>query len=248
MCAQHMLYIVKNIGSKIMKTLLILKIVSLTLSPLFLLACDSQNSNGNRVSLGTSNTLFTLEELQYQEQFVVQVTNAEGDPSANISVNFKLKPLSFNKGFYVPTDIDSPPDGTNDRWEPSVSVTCNTEDANNNGTLDTGEDINSNGTLEPAIPAITSHPDQTPTILPGTSSLITDENGFGYLAVTYPKSESSWVRTQLSAEAQDGLAGNTGTYSWTLRHLIVDISDLTIDPPGGVNSPYGTVADCANPN
>ena len=225
----------------------ILKLIALSITPMLLFACDSSNSNGNRVSLGTSNTLFELANLQYQEQFVVQVTNAVGDPSPNTRIVFKLKPLSYNKGNYVPTDITTPPDGTNDRWEPSISITCNSEDTNNNGALDAGEDLNSNGKLDPAVPAITAHPDKTPTIISGTSSLVTDENGFGYLAVTYPKSESAWVRMQLTAEAQDGLAGNIATYSWTLRYLIKDISDLTIDPAGGVFSPYGIVADCTNP-
>jgi hypothetical protein len=224
------------------------KYASLVVLSLLLFACDSQDTNGNRVSLGTSNTLFSLANLQYQEQFVVQVTNSEGDPSANTRVTFKLQPLSYNKGFYAPTDINTPPDGTNDRWEPAISIICNSEDTNNNGSLDASEDVNANGKLDPAVPAITAHPDQTPTILPGTSSLITDDNGFGYLAVTYPKSESSWVRMQLTGEALDGLPGNIAQYSWTLRHLIVDISDLTIDPPGGINSPYGTIADCTNPD
>jgi hypothetical protein len=212
----------------------------------FLFACDSSNSTGNRISLGTANTLFSLAGLQYQEQFIVQVTNPQGDPSPNTSVSFKLQPLSYNKGVYVPTDTNA--DGTADRWEPTYSITCNSEDTNNNGSLDAGEDVNTNSKLDPAVPSITAHPDQTPTILPGTSSLITDENGFGYLAITYPKSESSWVRLRLIAEAQDGLAGNIATYSWTLRHLISDISDLTIDPPGGVNSPYGIAANCTNPD
>jgi hypothetical protein len=220
-------------------------IVALSTAPLFLIACDSQNSS-NRVSLGTSNTLFDLANLQYQEQFVVQVTNPEGDPSPNTSVSFRLQPLSYNKGQYVP--VDSTGDGIADRWEPAISITCNSEDANNNGALDAGEDLNANGKLDPAVPAITAHPDKTPTITPGTSSLVTDDNGFGYLAVTYPKSESSWVRVQLTGEALDGLPGNNAQYNWTLRHLISDISELTIDPPGGIDSPYGTVADCTNPN
>jgi hypothetical protein len=227
-----------------MKLRYMLKIIALFISLLLLFACDSQNTN--RVSLGTSNTLFSLANLQYQEQFVVQVTNPQGDPSPNTYVSFKLQPLSFNKGLYVPTDTSG--DGTADRWVPSILISCNSEDTNNNGSLDAGEDLNTNGKLDPAVPAINAHPDQKPTISPGRSSLVTDENGFGYLAVTYPKSEASWVRMQLTAEAQDGLDGNIAIYSWTLRSLISDISDLTIDPPGGANSPYGTVADCTDPN
>jgi hypothetical protein len=225
----------------------ILKIFALAITLTLLFACDSQNLSGSRVSIGTTNTIYDLAGLQYQQQFVVQVTNRVGDPSPNIYVDFKLQPLSYNKGVYIQVDTDIPPDGTVDSWVPSISITCNSEDANNNGALDGGEDLNANGRLDPAVPAISQHPDKTPTILAGTASLITDENGFGYLAVTYPKSEASWVRLQLTAEAQDGLDGNVATYTWTLPRQVSDFSDLSIDPPGGVNSPYGTNADCTNP-
>jgi hypothetical protein len=226
-----------------MKLINILKLAALAVTPLFLFSCDSQDSN--RVSLGTSNTLFDLANLQYQEQFVVQVTNPDGDPSPNTSISFKLQPLSYNKGQYVKSDSNG--DGTVDRWEPAISVNCDSEDTNNNGALDAGEDLNGNARLDPAVPTITAHPDNTPTIIPGTSILVTDDNGFGYLAVTYPKSESAWVELQLSAEAQDGLAGNIAIYKWTLRWLVDDFSDPTIDPPGGIDSPYGIAANCTNP-
>lgn len=231
-----------------MKTASILKITSLSILPLLLLACDAQDSDGNRVSLGTAVTLFSLGELQYQEQFVVQVTNPSGDPSPFTSVTFSLQPLGYNKGYYVETDIDVPADGTPDRWVPYFTASCDTEDLNNNGILDAGEDVNANGILEPRVPTITAHPDLVPTITSGTSSLVTDENGFGYVAVTYPKSESSWVKMQLTAFAQDGLPGNTAVYSWTLHHLIADVDDVTTNPPGGVVSPYGLAANCSDAN
>jgi len=233
-----------------MKLFHLYKIAALSVLPLLLVACDSQN-NGNRVSLGTANKSFSLNDIQYQEPFVVQVTDPAGDPSPNAYVELKLSPLSYNKGYYEPVDTDSPSDGINDSWAATYTISCASEDTNNNGSLDAGEDLNANGVLEPFVPAITAYPDDTlglPTILPGTAALVTDENGFGYFSVTYPKSEALWIRLMLTAEVQDGLDGNIASYTWTPLALVEDLNDLTIAPPGGVNSPYGTTADCTSPD
>ena len=210
-------------------------------------SCDSED-DGNRVLVGNTNVAFELDQLQYQEQFVVQVSNPDGAPSPGSFVTLKLTPVTYNKGRYVPTDIDDPPDGKADRWAPDIAAVCSSEDINNNGALDAGEDLNGNGSLDPDVPTLTAHPDKTPTITPGTNIVITDDNGFGYFAITYPKSEASWSSVLVTAEASDGLPGNIATYNLDLRVLIKDISDLTVDPPGGEPSPYGTATSCADPN
>ena len=220
------------------------------LTLVFILACCSScdsDDDGNRILIGNANSMFELGALQYQEQFAVQVSDPDGAPSPNASVTIKLTPVTYNKGQYVPTDIDDPPDGTLDRWVPNVSAVCDTEDTNDNGALDGGEDINGNGVLDPDVPTLTEHPDKIPTITPGSNVLITDENGFGYFAITYPKSEGAWSSVRVTADVSDGLPGNTATYTLDLRVLIKDISDLTIDPPSGGPSPYGTASDCADP-
>lgn len=209
-------------------------------------SCDSED-DGNRVLIGNANSMFELGDLQYQEQFAVQVSDPAGAPSPNAAVTVKLTPVTYNKGQYVATDIDTPPDGTLDRWAAIVSVVCASEDTNGNGSLDAGEDVNANGFLDPDVPTLTSHPDKTPTISPGTNILITDDNGFGYFAITYPKSEGAWSSVLVTADVSDGLPGNTATYNLDLRVLIKDISDLNIDPPSGGPSPYGTAANCADP-
>lgn len=222
-----------------------------TLALAFLLicsaGCDSED-DGNRVLIGNSNVIFELGNLQYQEQFAIQVSDPNGAPSPNTSVTIKLNPLTYSKGRYVETDIDTPPDGTPDRWAANVTVVCASEDSNGNGALDAGEDINNNGILEPDVPTLTAHPDKSPTLTPGSNSVITDDNGFGYFSITYPKSEASWSSVQVTVEANDGLAGNTASYRLDLRALVKDLSDLTIDPPSGGPSPYGTAADCTDPS
>ena len=210
-------------------------------------SCDSED-DGNRVLIGNTNSMFELGQLQYQEQFAVQVSDPGGAPSPNAVVTIKLTPVTYNKGQYVATDIDTPPDGTLDRWAAIVSAVCVSEDSNGNGALDAGEDVNANGSLDPDVPTLTAHPGESPTIAPGTNILITDDNGFGYFAITDPKSEGAWSSVLVTADVSDGLPGNTATYTLDLRVLIKDVDDLTIDPPSGGPSPYGTAANCADPN
>jgi hypothetical protein len=222
-----------------------------TLALVFILGCCSgcdSDDDGNRILIGNANSMFELGELQYQEQFAVQVSDSNGAPSPNALVTLKLTPLTYNKGQYVPTDIDTPPDGTLDLWEAIVSAVCASEDTNGNGALDAWEDVNGNGFLDPDVPTLTEHPQNIPTISPGSNVIITDDNGFGYFAITYPKSEGAWSSVLVTADVSDGLPGNTATYKLDLRVLIKDISDLTIDPPSGGPSPYGTAASCADPN
>lgn len=227
-----------------------LTLISRSFTLVFILVCcvgcDSED-DGNRVLIGNTNVMYELDELQYQEQFVVQVSDPDGAPSPNSIVTLKLTPLSYNKGEYVETD-EHPIDGIPDRWGANISAVCTTEDTNNNGALDAGEDVNGDGFLDPDVPTLTAHPEQTPTIIPGSNIVITDENGFGYFAITYPKSEALWSSVLVTAEVNDGLAGNIAVYNLDLRVLIKDISDLAIDPPSGGPSPYGTAADCADPN
>jgi len=210
-------------------------------------SCDSED-NGNRVLIGNSNIMFELGNLQYQEQFAVQVSDPNGAPSPNTVVTIKLTPITYNKGQYVAVDTSVPADQTVDRWAASISAICASEDSNGNGALDTGEDVNGNGFLDPDVPTLTAHPDKTPTITPGSNIVITDDNGFGYFAITYPKSEALWSSVLVTAEANDGLPGNTASYHLDLRALVKDLEDLTIDPPSGGPSPYGTALNCADPN
>ncbi len=222
------------------------KTLLLALAMTTCISCDSEDQ-GNRVLIGNTNLLYELDQLQYQEQFVVQVSDPDGAPSANSLVTLRLKPVSYNKGQYVPTDVDVPPDGTVDRWEPAIAVVCPSEDSNDNGALDADEDTNGNGALDPDVPTLTAHPEKTPTITTGSNILITDDNGFGYFAITYPKSEALWSSVLVTAEASDGLAGNIASYDLDLRVLIKDVSDLTNDPPGGEASPYGVATSCSDP-
>jgi len=209
--------------------------------PVILVACGNDDSIG-RIVIGNGNTLSALNNLQYQDPFVVQITDANGNAISNVRVTVQLKSLSFNKGSYQKTG---------NGWAPAYTIEdCTAEDANNNGTLDAGEDINGNGTLEPTNPAtIAQHADLTPTLITGSNVLVTDDTGFGYFSVTYPKSEGNWSAVEIIASAKFSGSENVATKVESLPTLLADLEDEDLLPLGGDGlSPYGTVGDCSNSN
>lgn len=220
---------------------------------LALSSCGSEESTA-RVVIGVGDVIFSPTESQYQFPAVVQVAGLDGSPQANTLVTISVKTLTYTKGFQTFTrEIDTPPVAPADQWEVTAanSLTCPAEDANNNGILDGTEDAgatgNGNGRLDPNTPTITSHPTELPTLTPGTATLITDNNGFGYFSLSYPKSESPWVTVEISATTQDGLIENRGIEQFSLRQAVDDVGDGAA-PPAGIVSPYGTtVATCTDP-
>jgi hypothetical protein len=219
------------------------KILTLLSLVLLLGACASDDGDESRVVISAGDTIIPLNDLQYQLPFVVQVADLDGGPANNITVSLKVKVINYSKGSYAHTDLDG--DGTTDEWVRSESVQCNAEDTNNNNKLDAGEDINGNGILEPKTPSVTALSSETPTLIPGTSQLVTDGNGFGYFSLTYPKSQGSWVTVQITATAEDGFAENRAIDE---QRLFVALSDLkpVDDPPAFVVSPYGTSGNCTD--
>ncbi|RDH82656.1 MAG: hypothetical protein DIZ80_10270 [endosymbiont of Galathealinum brachiosum] len=206
-----------------------------------LYACSSDDDIG-RIVIGNGNTMFSLNELQYQDPYVIQVTDVDGNPQANTTVKIRLRSTLYNKGAYGKTG---------EGWAPFYTIiNCPAEDLNNNGNLDAGEDTNGNGTLEPTNPAtVANHPILTPTLTPGSNSITTDESGFGYFSITYPKSEANWSSVLITATATFSGSENIATKTQSLPALLADLEDEEILPLGGDgNSPYGLVGDCANPN
>ncbi|HEY9050376.1 MAG TPA: hypothetical protein VIQ03_02455 [Gammaproteobacteria bacterium] len=210
-----------------------------------LAACGSSEEDASRITLGAADTLITLNALQYQQAFVVQVTDENMNPAPYTKVTITARTLQYYKGQYEPYDTDG--DGSANRWEPNYSAACTAEDINNNGVLDVGEDINNNGTLEPTNPiTISAHPSEIPTIIAGTGELVTDDSGFGYFVATYPKSEAFWSYVRLTATADVSGTENHETYSFILAVLVDDVSDLLTSPPGGIYSRYGSSTSCTD--
>ncbi|NNE64636.1 MAG: hypothetical protein HKN34_11185 [Gammaproteobacteria bacterium] len=208
-------------------------------------ASDDDVSRTSKVVLAIGDKITVLSEEQYQLPIVVQVAELNGAAIADATVSLSIKPTGFYKGAYQATDTSVPADGTADELVRNITVTCLPEDVNNNGILDPGEDVNNNGLLEPDIPSITAHPTETPTLTPGTQKLETDDNGFGYFSITYPKAQATWVDVELTASVSGGLPENRAVQSFLLLVLKADLEEVDVFH-AFVDSPYGASADCTS--
>jgi len=169
--------------------------------------------------------LFSLNELQYQNPYVLQVSDISGSAVANVLVTIKVTANAYRTGFY------SDSSGV---WVAQISDECVAEDKNNNATLDAGEDVNGSGALEPTnVSTVIVHPLLKPTLTTASNTLLTDEFGFGYFSLTYLKSEASWSRFKISASAN--VSGTEGTESLVgvLPVIAEDLDDITVSPTRG---------------
>lgn len=208
-------------------------------------ACGGEEA-ASRLVVGPAKDLLLPNDLQYQQGFVVQVTDNEGNPAPATIVSVEMVPVRYFKGQYQ--GFDSSGDGDADEWRLNYAASCDAEDANHNGVLDAGEDINGNGTLQPTNPAtLVQHPGETPTFTLGTERIITDSAGFGFFSVTYPASEAAWSRLRITVSASVQGTENREQYEFTLFVAEADISNYPEAPPGGTNSPYGITASCNSP-
>ncbi|TNF37859.1 MAG: hypothetical protein EP315_02025 [Gammaproteobacteria bacterium] len=198
-----------------------------------------------RIVLGTTNTLYSSEdELQYSAPFVVQVTRENEQPAAGALVEITAKPTFYFKGGWA--EVDTNGDTITDAWSLAYSVVCPAEDANNNGSIDAGEDINNNGRLEPTHPGtIAPHPVSTPTVSPGTGRIFTNNEGFGYFVITYPKSEALWTRIEITAKTDVTGTEESDVISYTLGLTDEDVV-YPLAPSSGVTSRYGTSINCTD--
>jgi len=179
------------------------------------------------VRLGTGNKINLVGDTQYSIPYTVIVTDASGNP-VSTNVNISVNPEQFAKGFWEVV-------GTNTFWTQNVQATCASEDANENGILDTGEDINGNGTIEPGN--IASVP----------STVTTGSDGTFEFGIVYPREYARWVYVRLTAST--GVVGTESQH--TVRFWVeiasTDTDDVSVAPPG-VNSPFGVATGCTNTN
>ncbi len=210
-------------------------------------ASDDDVSRTSKVVLSVSDKLAVLNDLQYQFALVVQVAELDGEAISDATVSLSIRPTGFYKGHYSKADTSDPSDGKADTWVQFGSdlVFCTTEDANNNGVLDAGEDINGNALLDPHIPTITPSLEDTPTLTPGTHQLVTDDSGFGYFSITYPKSEGGWVEVELAASVSGGLPENRAFEEITLSIPKDEAEEIDVFH-AFLDSPYGDSANCSD--
>jgi hypothetical protein len=184
------------------------------------------------VTLGTGNLILTPSDIQFALPYSVLVTDANGNPVANATVELIVVPTRYRKGVYAQ---NGPPCTA---WGQVVSITCDSEDVNHNGVLDMSpinEDMNNNGELDPENAAS----------VPGR--VVTDASGFAFFNVVYAREFNSWLEVDLRARAT--VTGSEGLSHavFFLPGLASDFANCSVAPPGVV-SPYGMAAACTDSN
>jgi hypothetical protein len=188
------------------------------------------------VTLGTGNLIQPLSDTQYAKPYSVLVSDANSNPVAGVSVELNIFPTRYQKGVYV--QLFDSITGTFISWVKQFApppTTCNNEDVNRNGILDTGDmDTNNNGELEPgniaAVPI----------------TVTTDATGFAFFDVVYAR-EFTWAEVELEARATVAGSESSSKAKFFLPGLATDFDQEDVSPPGVV-SPFGTATTCADPS
>ncbi|MGB5623245.1 MAG: Ig-like domain-containing protein [Gammaproteobacteria bacterium] len=186
------------------------------------------------ISIGTGNQISEPTTATYLKEFAVQVTDSQGVGVDGAEVQMSVFSKQYFKGEYVADFI-------NEVWVATVSATCQDEDTlipatARNGILDPGEDFNNSGNIEAGNVA---------TVSPGT--VVTDENGFGLVRMTYAQEFGNWVEVTIEAKASVTGTEFLESQDYRLEVLRSDV-DLDQSPPGGIISRWGRDPTCATLN
>lgn len=204
------------------------------------------------ISIGTGNELSEPNTAQYKIEYIVQVTDSNGNGVPNVPVSLRILSDVYYKGFRVPAT--APATG----WSTAYTATgtgstagllgqgCPDEDTlgplpfQRNGILDGGvggvEDYNSSGRLEAGnIAAVTP------------SNATTDANGFVLVNVFYPQEYAYYLDVSLSASTSVQGTEYVRTSRFTLPGISTDFDGSHGAPPGPL-SPFGVQTSCSNKN
>jgi hypothetical protein len=201
------------------------------------------------VSIGTGNSLEEPNSAQYKIEYIVQVTDSNGNGVANVPVSLRILSETYYKGFRVLatapatgwTTTYTVPMGSPGTFS-ATSVGCQDEDTlgvtsfQRNGILDPGEDYNGNGRLEAGnIASVTP------------SNAVTDANGFVLVNVYYPQEYAYYLDVLLSASTTVQGTEYVRTSKFQLPGIASDFNNAQNAPPGPT-SPFGRQTSCSNPN
>lgn len=184
-----------------------------------------------RLAIGTGNEINEPDTVRYVKDYLAIVTDANGAPVENATIELSVLPTGYIKGRYV--------ESADNQWviDPASPVLCAAEDTNQNGQLDAGEDINGNGTLEPTNSATTN-----------ASSVVSGSDGSADFSLLYPQSHCNWVRVELTATVSVDGSESVESSEFFLSCAASDLNDTATSPPGGTEGLYGTAQDCSDPN
>jgi len=180
------------------------------------------------VSMGTGLSLED-NDTYYLKAFSVSVTDINGLPIANATLDLSVIPLTYYKGYY------EKPSGDDDKWNVVVTAPCDNEDINLNGRNDTGEDINNDSILWPGGPV---------TVTSGT--VTTDANGIATFKIQYMKTYANWVKVKIAASTT---VTGTESHAERIYEIGATVPDMNKShaPPGGeMDSPFGIASLCTS--
>lgn len=183
------------------------------------------------LSLGTGNEIDEPNVAQYKIDYIVQVTDSNGNGVANVALSLRMLSQRYYKGYR--SAAVSPATG----WTTTYTVAggCADEDVNRNGILDSGEDFNTSTRIEAGnIAAVTP------------SNATTDADGFALVSVYYPQEYAYYLDVTLSASATVQGTEYVRTSSFMLPGSSTDFNSTTNAAPGPV-SPFGSATVCTNP-
>jgi Bacterial Ig-like domain (group 1) len=195
------------------------------------------------ISLGTGNEITEPNTAQYRKEYIVQVTDSNGNGVANVPVSMRILSEIYHKGYRASGAGLTPPITgwltfyTLDNAYAAVTG-CRDEDVNRNGVLDANlnEDFNNSGRIEAGnIAAVTP------------SNVTTDANGFALVVVSYPQEYAYYLQVALSASATVQGTEYVRTNRFMLEGSAEDFRDVQKAAPGP-RSPFGVATTCSNPN
>lgn len=203
------------------------------------------------IRLGTGNTLFEIGTATYAKEWVIFVTDVDGNAIANKAVQASVRSRRYAEGQLGWAD----PPGV---WSYAAGspAWCADEDANKNGVLDAGEDFNGSTKLEAGnVALVAGVPESASLTAPcatagaqGTAANVTtNSQGRARICVFYPQNYAEWVEATLTAKAS--VTGGTEfseSSVFTLQVLASDVDSETEAPPNQF-SPFGTDLNCATP-
>lgn len=185
------------------------------------------------ISIGTGNSIFEPNTAQYRVEFVVQVSDSQGNGVEGVNVQVGILSDYYYKGFWTYDQVAS-------AWVQILRAgPCADEDVNRNGVLDAGEDFNGSGRVEAGNVAAA---------VPQTGSngtFVTDTGGFGIVDVFYAQDHARWVQTTIEATTSVQGTEFAKASSFVLPINGDDVDDENTVPPG-VNSPFGVSTNCAD--
>lgn len=206
------------------------------------------------ISIGTNNLIGTgTNGLTYTQRFTVLVVDAAGKPKSDVQLTPVLDLPSYSKGVWIWDAVEK-------IWVQNITTSCLNEDSSpngfRNGTIESSggvsEDLNASGQLDPRKSDVSI-------AMVGTTK--TDANGTAVMQIEYPQSYGSWTEFSIRVSASGVVSppawyGRLATATSTLATLVgnkattgvpIDVVKAEGLPPF-VNSPYGKVGSCTNPN